>query len=57
MRMRTVLYADDGMVLTNGEHYGKVIWLAEGADPAVYRQITETEFETWMEANGVGTEH
>ena len=57
MRTRMVLYADDGMVLTNGEHYGKVIWLAEGADPAVYRQITETEFETWMEANGVGTEH
>ena len=57
MRMRTVLYADDGMVLTDGDHYGKVIWLAEGADPAVYRQITEAEFEIRMEENGVGTEH
>lgn len=57
MRTRIILYADDGMVLTNGDHYGRVVWLAEGAEPADYRQITEAEFETRMEASGDGTEH
>lgn len=57
MRTRTVLYADEGMVLTDGNHYGKVIWLAEGADPAGYRQITEAEYLAWVEVSVVGTEH
>lgn len=60
MKIRTVLYADDGMVLTNGTDYGTVIWLAEGADPAAYRQITEAEYELYLERIGVsedGTEH
>ena len=57
MKVRTVLYADEGMVITDGNHYGKVVWLAEGADPANYRQITEAEFETRMEAAGDGTEY
>lgn len=42
---RIVLHADDGMVLTDGTVYGKIIYLAEGADPSAYRQITEAEYE------------
>ena len=42
---RKVLYAKQGRVLTDGETYGKVIYLAEGADPDKYREITEEEYE------------
>lgn len=53
MRTRTILYADDGMVLTDGDTYGRVIWLAEGADPAAYRQITEEEYSAILAAQEV----
>lgn len=49
MSDRTVLYADPGMVYTNGTDYGRVIWLAEGADPAAYYQIAEAEYDARME--------
>lgn len=45
MRSRIVLYAEESMVLTDGEIYGKQIFLADGADPAVFREITEAEYE------------
>ena len=45
MKVRTVLYADEGMVLTNGTDYGRIIWLAEGADPTAFYQIAEEEYE------------
>lgn len=48
MGNRTVLYADPGMVLTNGTDYGRVVWLAVGADPNAYRQITEEEYNAIM---------
>ena len=49
MRTRTVLYADEGTVLTNGTHYGTVVWLAEGASPDEYRPIPVEEYETLLE--------
>ena len=49
MSKRIVLYADPGMVYTDGTHYGLVIYLAEGADPAAYYQITEAEYNARME--------
>lgn len=48
MKVRTVLYADEGTVLTNGKDYGVVIWLAEGADPELYRQIPKVEYEAML---------
>ena len=50
MNERIVLTADPGMVLTNGTDYGRVVWLAEGADPAAYYQITEAEYNAIMES-------
>lgn len=47
---RVILTADEGMVLTNGTGYGKVIYLAEGADPTAYHQITEAEYNAMMES-------
>ena len=40
---RTVLRADEGMLLTNGQVTGHTIFLAEGEDPSAYRQIPEQE--------------
>ena len=43
--MRKILTANDGKVLTNGEIYGKVIYLAEGVDESNFYEITEEEYE------------
>ena len=43
--MRKILTANNGKVLTNGEIYGKVIYLAEGADESKFYEITEEEYE------------
>lgn len=52
MKIRNVLYADEGMVLTNGETYGKVIYLAEGADASDYHEISEAEYKIIEESEG-----
>ena len=44
MKVRTVLTADEGMVLTDGTNYGKVVYLAEGVSPDSYHEITEEEY-------------
>ena len=58
MKIRTVLYADEGMVLTDGTDYGTVIWLAEGNRPDRYRSIPRAEYENLMtqEANACCTD-
>lgn len=48
MKTREVLYADDGMVLTDGAHYGKVIFVGDGKSAEDYTEITEAEYETIM---------
>lgn len=45
MKQRTTLYADNGMVLTDGEHYGKIVHLEIGADASKWREITKEEYE------------
>lgn len=44
MKTRTVIYADEGMVLTNGEIHGKQIFLEEGLDSSAFYEITEEEY-------------
>lgn len=44
METRTILYADNGKVLTNGTVYGRVIYLAEGESEADYKEITEKAY-------------
>ena len=50
MITRKVLCAEDGMVLTDGETYGAVIYLAEGADASKYREITKEDYEKILRA-------
>ena len=44
MKTRTIIYADDGKILTNGEIYGKQIFLAEGVSEDGFYEITEEEY-------------
>lgn len=45
MKTRIVLYADEGKILTNGEIYGKQIFLAEDAIAEAFYEITDAEYE------------
>lgn len=42
---RTKITASPGMILTNGEIYGREIFLAEGVLPISFHEITEAEYE------------
>lgn len=45
MRTRLILFAEKGMVLTNGDTYGTEIYLAEGEASDGYQEITQAEFD------------
>lgn len=45
MKVRNIIYADEGMVLTNGTEYGRIIYLAEGVSAEDYHEITDAEYE------------
>ena len=44
MKTRIIIYADEKMILTNGEVYGKQIFLAEGMSSDDFYEITEEEY-------------
>ena len=44
MTTRRILRASEGKVLTNGEIYGKIIYLADDVNVEDYREITEEEY-------------
>ena len=41
----TKITASEGMILTNGKTYGKVIYLASTENASEYHEITEAEYE------------
>ena len=46
---RTKIIANDGMILTNGINYGKVIFLSQSENPYDYHEITESEYNKILE--------
>lgn len=42
---RKVIEASEGMILTNGEIYGRKIYLAKGIDETSFYEITKDEYE------------
>lgn len=45
MKTRKIIYADEGKVLTNGEIYGKQIFLGNGMSKADFYEISQAEYE------------
>ena len=45
MTTRTIIFADEGKILTNGEIYGTDIFLAEHMSPDDFHEITKEEYE------------
>lgn len=41
----TKLVASDGMMLTDGETFGKEIYVGKGTDPTVWQEVSEAEAE------------
>lgn len=39
------IYAKDGKILTDGETYGKVVFLADGVKAESFHEITEEEYQ------------
>lgn len=45
MKKMITLYADNGMILTDGKNYGTTISLATGKTEENYYEITKEEYE------------
>lgn len=43
--MRKVIKASEGHILTDGEVYGRTIYLAEGVDESTFYEIDESELK------------
>lgn len=45
MKTRKILYAESGMVLTDGREYNKIFFLADDRQESEFHEITEAEYE------------
>ena len=50
MKSMTTLYADEGMILTDGENYGTTMQLAENRPADDIREISMEEYNNILEA-------
>ena len=48
------IVANEGMIFTNGEIYGSVIYLADGLSADGFYEITREEYEKKMEIDTFG---
>lgn len=54
--MRKVIEASVGHILTNGEVFGRTIYLAEGENGEDFYEITDEEYNALQEAEEATTE-
>ena len=57
MKQRIVLYAEEGKVLTNGEIYGKQIFLAETENADNFYEITDSEYQEVLDKQNEYEKH
>ena len=51
MKTRSMLYADEGFVLTDGTTYGRVVYLAENESADAWREIPVSEIPSESEVD------
>lgn len=56
MKIMTTLYADEGMILTDGENFGTTISLAEGQTAESIKEISLEEYNQILEAEAEALE-
>ena len=52
---RIKLIASEGYILTDGDNYGKEVYLASGDDGKKWYEITEAEYRTILERQEMET--
>lgn len=50
----TMIYASEGMILTNGNSYGKIVALGVGDSPDNWHEITEEEYNAILKEETQG---
>ena len=45
MKQKITLVADEGKILTDGIHYGRIVHLVHGDNGEAWHEITEAEYE------------
>ena len=53
MKQTITLYADEGMILTDGKNYGTIIYLAEGITPDNIKEITLEEYNKIIKEDNI----
>ncbi len=53
MKTKITLIADEGKILTNGEIYGRIIFLADGVSEEGFYEIDKSEYEEIMQAEEI----
>lgn len=54
MTTRKIIYADQGKILTDGESYGKIIYLADKENADNWHEIDLSEYEKLEQEAGYG---
>ena len=49
MKERKTLNASEGHIFTDGENYGRVVYLAQGDDGSKWYEITDEEYQRILE--------